>query len=220
VFRSNRNGPYDLFEKSADGIGDEQPLLVTADNKSPVDWSRDGRFLLYAAQSTRTASDLWALPLTGDRKPFPVVQTPSDEAAGQFSPDGRWLVYQSNESGRSEIYVRTFPESGGRWQVSTAGGTQPRWRYDGRELFYVGADGRLMAAPLTAGGKGQAPEFGAPEPLFATRLATGGNIFSSGYASRAQYAVANDGRFLMNISVDDAGTLPITIVLNWDRALK
>ena len=135
VFRSSRNGAGDLFEKPASGAGNEQPLLVTPQSKSPLDWSRDGRVLLYAAQDDKTGSDLWALPLVGDRKPFAVVQTNFDEMQGQFSPDARWLAYASNESGRFEIYVRPFPEAGGKWQVSTGGGTQPRWGRNGQELL-------------------------------------------------------------------------------------
>ena len=102
-------------------------------NESPLDWSQDGRFLLYSTQNPKTASDIWALPLMGERKPFAVLQSSFDEIQGQFSPDGRWLAYASNESGRYEIYVRTFPEAGGKWQVSAAGGMQPRWRRDGQE---------------------------------------------------------------------------------------
>jgi Tol biopolymer transport system component len=109
AFRSNRNGVFDLFEKPASGAGDEQPLLVTSDNKAPLSWSPDGRFLLYATQNPKTGVDLWALPLVGERKPFPVLQTSFDEVAGQFSPDGRWVAYQSNESGPVQIYVRPFP---------------------------------------------------------------------------------------------------------------
>ena len=102
----------------------------------------------------------------GERKPFPVVQTPFDEAAGQLSPDGRWVAYQSNESGSVEIYVRPFPGPGGQWQVSTAGGSQPRWRSDGKELFYVAPDARLMAVPIAVGADSQTLESGAPVPLF------------------------------------------------------
>jgi eukaryotic-like serine/threonine-protein kinase len=219
VFRSTRNnGVYDLFEKPTSGVGDEQPLFVSADNKTPLDWSTDGRVLLFAAQDQKNQSDLWALPLAGERKPFPVVQTAFDETAGQISPAGPFVAYQSNESGRSEIYVRTFPESGGKWLVSAAGGSQPRWRRDGKELFYVAADGQLMAVPISVGANPQALQAGAPVPLFATRLASGGNIFTAGYAAKPQYAVATDGRFLMNVSVEEASGSPITVILNWAQA--
>ena len=220
VFWSSRNGVYDLFEKPASGTADEHPLLVTSQSKIPLDWSRDGRFLLYGTQDPKTATDLWALPLMGERKPFAVLESRFDEIQGQFSPDGRWLAYASNESGRYEIYIRTFPEAGGKWQVSAAGGVQPRWRRDGRELYYVAPDTRLMAVPTRLTPETHTLEAVTPAALFPTRLAAGGNIAGTGFLSRAQYAVAPDGRFLMNIAADEAVASPITVVLNWTAGLK
>ena len=221
VFRSLRNGPWDLFWKAASGAGDEQLLLETEEFKSPLSWSPDGQVLLYEIQYPKTGLDLWALPLGGDRKPFPVADSPSDETSGQFSPDGRWLAYQSNESKTSQIYVRPFRGSGGPWQVSsTEGGSQPRWRPDGRELFYVAPDARLMAVPIAVGTDSQTLEPGAPVPLFRTQLASGAGGNVSGLMSKPQYAVASDRRFLMNVSVEGATAAPITVVLNWDVALK
>ena len=176
--------------------------------------------MLYATQDPKTASDLWALPLTGERKPFPVVQTSFDDIQGQFSPDGRWLAYASNESGRYEIYIRPFPEPSSKWKVSTAGGTQPRWRRDSAELYYVAPDARLMVVPIRVAPGARAVDAGTPVALFPTRLASGANILTAGFASRAQYAVAPDGRFLMNVSADEAVTSPITIVQNWTTGLK
>ena len=219
VFRSSRRGVFDLFEKRADGTTDEQPLLVTPQSKSPLDWSRDGRFLLYGTNDLKTGSDLWALPMTGDRRPFAVVQSVFDEIEGQFSPDGRWLAYASNESGRYQIYVRAFPEPGGKLQISVAGGVQPRWRPDGRELFFVDADGQLTAVPIHLAADKRTLEAGAPQALFATRLATGGNIAAAGAQALAQYLAMPDGRFLMNIAAE-AVTSPITIVLNWQEAIR
>jgi Tol biopolymer transport system component len=217
VFRSGRNGAYDLFERPTSGAADEQPLLVTPQNKIPLDWSRDGRVLLYASLDDKTGSDIWALPMIGERTPFPVVQTAFEEIQGQFSPDGRWLAFVSNESGQFEVYVRPFPDAGGKWQVSTGGGTQPRWGRNGQEILYVAPDARLMAAPIRVVQGGI--DAGTPVALFPTRLATGSSIFAAGYNSSAQYAVAPDGRFLMNVNADDAVTLPITIVLNWRAGL-
>jgi hypothetical protein len=219
VFKSLRNGRWDLFQKEASGAGEEQSLLVTGEPKSPSAWSPDGRFLMYAANSVKTGWDIWALPLAGDRKPFPVVQTPFDETSGQFSPDGRWVAYHSNESQEAQIYVRPFPGPGGVWQVSTMGGSQPRWRSDGKELFYVGPDARLMAVPLAFGVKSETLDAGTPVPLFRTRLASGEKIGSI-LMSTPQYAVASDGRFLMNLAVEEANPPPITVVLNWDATLK
>jgi eukaryotic-like serine/threonine-protein kinase len=220
VFRSSRKGVHDLFVKPANGTTDEQPLLVTSQGKSPLDWSRDGRFLLYSTQDPKTGSDLWVLPMMGEGKPFAIVQGSFDEIEGQFSPDGRWLAYASDESGHYEIYIRSFPEAGGKWQVSTAGGVQPRWQHDGHELFYVASDARLMAVSIHLAPDTRALEAGAPVALFPTRLAAGVNIATTGFQARAQYGVASDGRFLMNIASDEAVTSPITVALNWTAALK
>jgi Tol biopolymer transport system component len=217
VFNSIRNGKSDLFEKPVDGTTDERPLLATAQDKVPLDWSSDGQVLLYQTQDPKTGSDIWALPLIGERKPFPVAATSFDEREGQFSPNGQWVAYVSNETGRDEVYVRPFPARGGKVQMSTAGGIDPRWRRDGKELFYVAPDGHLMAAPIQVTGDALNP--GAPVRLFRPRFATGGNV-NIGWLSRPQYAVAADGRFLMNVSTEDAVALPITIVQNWTLALK
>jgi Tol biopolymer transport system component len=220
VFRSNRNGAFDLFEKAASGAADEQPLLVTPENKAPQDVSPDGRTLLYTVLTQKTGTDLWALPLDGDKKPYPVLQSAFEEMDAQFSPDGHWIAYESNQSGRSEIFVRPLLQSRGQWQVSTAGGTQPRWRADGKELFYVARDGRLMATPIAATADGQALTPGASVSLFAVRLASGTNVTVASFAGRPQYAVARDGRFLVNLAVDAEVTPPIAIVLNWDAPFR
>lgn len=146
---SARNGRFDLFEKPADGTSEEQRLLATDQDKTPLDWSSDGRFLLYVSIHPKTGSDLWALPLhAAQSTPFPVVESSFEELQGQFSPDGRWLAYASNQSGQHEIYVKSFVGSGATSRVSAAGVLQPRWARDGRELFYVAPDGTLMAVPV------------------------------------------------------------------------
>jgi Tol biopolymer transport system component len=136
VFSSIRKGTFNIFSKPASGVGGEEVILEGPPNKNPLDWSRDG-FLLYRSLDPKTGFDLWAVALNGEKKPFPVVQTDSDERDGQFSPDGKWIAYQSSESGRSEIYVQSFREPSGKLLVSTNGGAQVRWRRDGNELFYV-----------------------------------------------------------------------------------
>ena len=231
VFRSTRNGPGDLFVRPADGSADEQPLLVTPEPKAPQDWSPDGRTLLYTIQGQKTGIDLWALPLDGDspstgsgrteaRKPFPILQTAFNEMDAQFSPDGHWIAYVSNQSGEAEVFVRAFPESRGQWQVSTAGGTQPRWRADGKELFYVARDGRLMATPIVIAADLQSVAPGAPAALFTARLASGTSVTLGTFSERPQYAVAPDGRFLVNLALDTEATPPISIVLNWDAPFR
>ena len=166
VFSSNRKGVLDLYQASADGAGSEDQLLATAQAKSASDWSRDGRFLLYTSADPRTRGDIWALPMKGDHTPFPVAQTNFNEEHGQFSPDGAWVAYQSDESGRDEIYLQPFPGPGGKLLISIAGGVQVRWREDGRELFYLALDGRLMAVPLQLGSHGQPPGAGVPSRSF------------------------------------------------------
>jgi dipeptidyl aminopeptidase/acylaminoacyl peptidase len=216
VFRSNRNGVYDLYEKPATGAGDEQRLFASSDDKIPSDWSRDGRVLLYVNENKNTGRDLWALPIQpqGVGTPFPLARTRFAEDQGQFSPDGKWIAYRTNESGQNEIYVQAFPGPGGKARVSTEGGSQPRWRRDGKELFFVAPDNRLMVVPVARPSNGLALNVGAPVALFATRLALMG-------APKHQYAVAADGqRFLMVVSADETIAPPITIVQNWLAGLQ
>src|SRR5262249_46270521 len=141
-------------------------------------------------------------------KPFPVVQTTFDETFALFSPDGKWIAYESNESGRNEIYVQPFPGPGNKARISTDGGAQVHWRKDGKELFYIALDGRLMAVPIHLAT--DTIEAGAPVPLFATHM---GPALS--FPNRQQYDVSPDGqRFLMNTIIEEAPS-PITVILNW-----
>ncbi|MCU1259437.1 MAG: serine/threonine protein kinase [Bryobacterales bacterium] len=203
AFSSRRKGPLNLYHKPATASGNEELLLQSADNKAPNSWSPDKRFILY--WSSQNNGDLMVLPLTGERKPFPFVSTPFSEIQGAFSPDGKWVAYQSNESGRYEIYVRPFPGPGGQWQVSTGGGISPRWRADGKELYYLAPDAKLMAVAVAAKGATFAP--GTPEALFPTHITPG--IF------KQQYDVGRDGRFLINTELETASTEPIHLLLNW-----
>jgi Tol biopolymer transport system component len=220
VFTSLRNGFADIFEKPANGAAEETLLVTSREPKTPLDWTAARNLVLYASQSAKTQGDLWAVPATHNQKPFPVVQTPFDDVQGQFSPDGQWLAYASNESGRYEVYVRPFPDTGGRWQISNGGGAYPRWRHDGRELYYVSPGDRVMAVSIEPDTEARSMRWAVPMPIFAARFAAGVNIFSAGAQSRAQYSVSTDGRFLANMQVDDPVTPPITVVLNWQAALK
>jgi len=213
AFMSNRKGIYDLFLKSSSGAGAEELVLASPFTKLPSDWSLDGRFLLYQQGDPKNGWDLVALPMTGDRKPIVVVSTPFEERGGQFSPDGRWVAYQSNESGRFEIYVQPFPGPGGKWQASTAGGVHPRWRPDGKELFFLAPDAKLMAVPVRA--SDSTFEAGSAAALFQTRTVTGGSADLT-----PQYAVSRDGRFLFNVLDDTTTAAPITVVLNWNPGLN
>ena len=213
VFASNRSGLYDLYSKSATGAGSEELLLSTPQNISASDWSPDGRFLLFRSVDPVTSHDLWALPLQGNGQPFPVVRTRFVEAFGQFSPDGKWLAYQSNESGRPEVYAQPFPGPGQKVKISVNGGAQMRWRRDGRELFYLGRDRRLMAVPIRAAADGYSLEVGEPVPLFTAPVAEIVPL-SSGYC--LSYDVAPDGQqFLMTTVAEEPTIPPITVILNW-----
>jgi Tol biopolymer transport system component len=214
AFSSNRKGTHDLYRKSASPGGSEELLLATALHKNTTDWSSDGRFVLFETRDPKSGMDIWALPLDKSGKsgkPFPVVQTTFDEQRGQFSPDGKWIAYQSDESGRHEIYLRAFPGPGNEWPVSTNGGTQVRWRQDGKEVFYVSLDGRLMAVPMRLASNTTAPDVGAPVALFAPPL--GGAVQQADF--RHQYMVSSDGqRFLVATAMEGVDS-PITIIMNW-----
>jgi len=207
AFGSRRERAVQLYWKAASGAGAEELLLKSDTVVVPTDWSRDGRYLVYTNLDPKTRNDLWVLPLLGDRKPQVFLQTEFDESHGQFSPDGRFLAYQSNETGRHEIYVRPFPvASGGRWQVSSGGGYQPRWRRDGKELFYVRPDQKIMAVGVNAG---TAFQSSAPQELFDSQIA--GNMLTQSY----RYSVTPDGqRFLVNTLPDLEGSA-VTVVVNW-----
>jgi Tol biopolymer transport system component/predicted Ser/Thr protein kinase len=205
AFDTNRNGPTDIYLKAVSSVADEEPLLQSSEAKSPTDWSPDGRALVYERLDPKTKSDLWLLPLEGDRTPVPLVHTESNEVDGRISPDGRWIAYSSDDSGRSEVYVSAFPKPGGRWQVSSGGGSQPVWRRDGKEIFYLGADRKLMAAPVTPGPRFEA---GPSRALFQTR---------SRYTGNYAYDVSPDGqRFLVNTLVGSEAMPPVTVVLHWN----
>jgi serine/threonine protein kinase len=213
VFDSNRKGPQNLYWKLSSGAGADELLLESDDNKAAWDWSPDGRFLLFRRIDPQTGYDLWILPVSGDKKPFPFLKAPFDQRNGQFSPDGKWIAYQSNESGRFQIYVQPFPGPGGKFQISSNGGAQVRWNKNGKEIFYVSLDSKMMAASVKLSADGQSLETGTPAALFPVRIA-GGPL--PGYASRQHYAVSSDGqRFLVNLDVDEGTASPITLILNW-----
>jgi Tol biopolymer transport system component len=214
VFSSNHDGHFDVYQKATSGGGSEDTILQSSDNKFITDISRDGRWLMYTQNGQTTGNDLWILPLRGDRKPLPYVNTEFAERLGQFSPDGHWVAYISNESGRFEVYVRPFPTiaGGGKWMISSGGGTQPRWRRDGKELFFISPDGMLIAVEVR-----QMPEFqvGSSKPLFQTQIWGAGGV-TNGH----RWDAAPDGqRFLIN-SATAVAPSSITVVLDWQAGLK
>ena len=210
TFYSQRGGGFGIFSKPADGSG-EAVLLVGEDaGERGADWSRDGKFLIYRARrSEDTGVDLWYLKSKAGGEgyePVPYLRTAADETVPVFSPDGRYVAYVSSESGRNEIYVRPFPEGGGKWQVSINGGTQPRWRRDGKELFYVEEDQLKAVSVSTA--QGFSP--GTPKLLFRDRWLRG--------FAKQQYDVSADGRrFVLREAVEGASGKPpaIRVVMNW-----
>jgi Tol biopolymer transport system component/predicted Ser/Thr protein kinase len=213
VFMSIRASHPDLYQRSSGGEGREEPILESETAKYPTDWSPDGRLILYRAIGATTNLELWVLPTDGDRKAVPFIKTTFGVSYGQFSPDGRWVAYSSNETGQWEIYVAPFPGPGGNWKVSSAGGTEPRWRRDGKELFYIAPDGRLMALDVKVGASFEAD---AARPLFQTggrEHISSGDLFT--------YDVAADGqRFLVNTDVGEVVSPSPTVVLDWAAELK
>jgi serine/threonine protein kinase len=206
AFESNRKGNYRIFAKPSSLLGREVVLHESTNNEWPLSWSRDGRFLLYHEDNLKTGYDLWALPMSGDdRKPIVVANTPYTERTGQFSPDGRFVAYDSDESGLLQIFVQPFPNPSGKWQISHTGGSYPRWRADGKELYFVAPDGHLMAASIRA--SETSFEHETPVPLFPTRMSL--------IWSKQQYAISADGRFLINQSEQESAAAPITLILNW-----
>jgi eukaryotic-like serine/threonine-protein kinase len=212
VFGSDREGPRNLYQRSAKGADKEELLLKSDFNAYPVDWSHDGRYIAYVINDPKTKIDVWVLPVTGDQKPFPFAKTEASERGARFSPDGKWLAYVSDESGVPQIYVETFPSSGGKWQVSTSGGYHIAWRQDGKELFYVAADRKMMAVDIK--GEGANFEAGPPTPLFELRV-------PNYTGSQAQFAVTPDGqKFLIANTHGENKSEPITVALNWTANLK
>jgi serine/threonine protein kinase len=207
VFGSNRQLNWDLFIKNADGSQDEK-ILIPHDGiaKFPDDWSRDGKFILY-----NKGTDLWSLALP-ETKGALLLKASSVLRNGQFSPDGKWVAYASNETGKWEVYVTSFPDARGKWQVSTSGGEQPRWRADGKELFYLSADGKMMAAQVTTGAN-----FDARTPLALFQASPRQPVLVYDLFA---YDVSRDGqRFLINTPVKQTETQPLSLVLNWNANL-
>jgi eukaryotic-like serine/threonine-protein kinase len=187
-------------------------LVKTGINGRSTDWSRDGKFVAYMQFAGTRGNDLWLLPMEGDHKPIPYLQTPFNEANAQFSPDGKWMAYSSNESGSPQVYVQPIPTTGAKWQISAAGGDQPRWRRDGKELFYISADQKLTAVPVKSAATFEA---GSPQALFEIQPLFGP------LTGRFVYQSTADGqRFLVLTNTGGRAPPPITVVVNWQTGLK
>jgi eukaryotic-like serine/threonine-protein kinase len=206
VFASNRGVIFDLYLKDTNGAQEEKSIPQDGPDRFPSDWSRDGKYVLY-----ERGTDLWLVTIP-ELRATQFLKSSSTLKNGQFSPDGKWVAYSSNESGRWEVYVTSFPEAHGKWQVSNAGGDQPRWRSDGKELFYLGPDSRMMAVPVKTGANFDA---GTPTALFQANpreLVATSEQFS--------YDVSKDGqKFLINTQLK-TGMAPMSVILNWSAKLN
>jgi dipeptidyl aminopeptidase/acylaminoacyl peptidase len=219
AFGSLRNGKYGVYVKTVNNTDNEELLIESDLPKSPMAWSPDQKSIVYSVIDPKTSLDQWILPLTGERKPVPILETPFNEGWPQVSPDGKWIAYTSNETGRTEIYIRTFPEGSVKWQISTSGGTFPRWRQDGKEVFFLSETfaGKMMAADIRV--SGASIQAGVPHALFDSGYLNFGH--SVNYNT---YAVSADGqRFLIPRpahTTAEVVSTPITVVVNWTAALK
>jgi eukaryotic-like serine/threonine-protein kinase len=219
VFRTNRSGSIELYQMSVGGSGEGKPVLthgmaraalVQSTNIVDTDWSPDGHSIVLSSPGVASGFDLWLLSLADGKGPIKFLDSPSDEMHANFSPDGHFIAYTSNESGRYDVFVQSYPQPDRRWQVSTNGGYEPRWRADQREIYYLSDDRKLMAVAI-----GPASSFGVPTPLLQTRVPRGVT------ANRTHYIASRDGRrFLVNTQTNDARPAPITVILNWAAALK
>ena len=207
VFGSDRNGRFlDLFQKATNNASTDELLKEVNADTFPTSWTPDGKYIIYETWDHRTKGDIWSIPISGGRKPMPLVQTEFYESRGQVSPDGHWVAYSSDESGRPEIYVQTMPPSGPRYRISSGGGTEPRWRSDGKEIFFISPDHELMAAQILTNNPF---ETGIPKALFVVQERFLG-------PERGNYAVSNDGnRFLINTMSDPPTSHAIHLITNW-----
>jgi Tol biopolymer transport system component len=207
AFNSNQAGPWDIYQKLASGAGAEEPLFQSsALFKNLSQWSPDGRYLVFTQPDAATGWDLWLLPVEGDRKPVPYLRSPFNEQSGYLSPDGRWMAYSSDESGKLEVYVQSFPTPGSKYQVSTSGGFAGTWSKDGKEMIIAGTDGTILSVDVQT-----TPSFkaGTPRVLFKPRQDLVGITGTRDFQ-----------RFLVSVPVGEASPSSITLQLNWPAALK
>jgi dipeptidyl aminopeptidase/acylaminoacyl peptidase len=208
-----------MYIKTITGAGTEEPLVEAEGQRLPADWSADGRYLLFEDREPRGARNVTAsiLPLFGDRKPIAFFRRGTENGEERFSPDSQWIAFSAEDSGRSEIYLAPVSGAGSRSQVSNAGGDHPRWRRDGKELFYLAPDGKIMAVEVKVAGNGIL-EAGTPRPLFETKVTAGSGQPALGRSSGSTpplFDVAPDGRFLIVTPVAGEAPPPITLLVNW-----
>src|SRR5579864_537054 len=213
-YASSIIGPPHIYAKAADGSGSERAVLESKDAvEIPQSVSPDGHYLLYERRdlgNSHTGFDLWALPLSGDGKPFPIVQTVFDDIRPAVSPDGKWMAYQNNESGRMEVYITAFPDGGAKWQVSSNGGTDAKWRGDGKEFYFLDSADNMMAVDVSTANR--AIRLGVPHVLF--------QVVGAQRQSGPYDAAADGKKFLINSGNPQEGNEPVTLVQNWPAELK
>jgi len=216
LFASARNGTH-MFAKSSTGVGSEDLVLKDSPSEVPVAWSRDGRYVVFSRfkPAGQPGVDTWVADMSGpEPKAFPFMESPFDKAQARLSPDGRWIAYVTNDSGNYQIVAQSFPNpTGGRWQITSQGGIEPKWSHNGRELYYLAFDGKLMAVPIKA-----EPTFsaGTPAALFETPL----TVNRTQSPRDRRYDVAPDGRFLIAVPVGNAAPNPVTTLVNWTSGLE
>ena len=210
-YQSNVTGAFHIYSRPADGSGSEQPVTESQDAEEAFpNAAPDGRYMVFSRRKPGQPSDLYVMPLFGDRKAIPIVQSLFIKSGATVSPDGRWLAYNTNESGRHEVYLTSFPAGGAKWQVSTNGGSAARWRKDGKELFFLDPTDSIVAVDVNA--SGNAPQLGVPHALFQA---------SAIQRQNGPFDVTADGKkFLVNVGSLKEGSDPLTLVLNWTAELK
>ncbi len=207
VFSSSRAGRYGLYQRAASGSGQVQALLPSSNTQFATDWSGDGRYLIFMRSNQDQDNDLWVLPMTGatdtgeSREPFPFLQTSANEAWAKLSPDGHWLAYVSDETGRNEVFVQSFPDAGSKFQISEGGGEKPIWRRDGKEMFYVSTDGKMVAVTV---------ETGADSFVAGTRQA----LFDVRFDEQTYDVTADGQRFLIPSLPGSGGASSLTLMVN------
>jgi Tol biopolymer transport system component len=217
LFASNRAGTH-MYQRPSSGVGSDRLVFKSDSTEIPVSWSHDGRYIVFSRAKTRASEgggvNTWLLTLGGEPKATPFIESPFDKAEARISPDSRWIAYVTNDSGAYQVVVQSFPDpNGGRWQITAQGGIEPKWRHDGRELFYLAPDGKLMAVPVTSGTTFQA---GSPSVLFQSPL-----VVTRGQSPRdRRYDVAPDGRFLIAVPTATATQEPVTAVVNWTAMMN
>ena len=217
VFESTQTGVSKLYQRSSSGSGQDELLLQGEISPWPSQWSRDGRYIVYFEVGTKNKRDIWFLPTGANRKGIPFLTTEADEFMGQLSPDSHWMAFTSDRSDRREVYVRPFPSGDGEWPISLAGGQAPRWRGDGEELYFIAANGKMIAVPVKRAIPGPKPSFeaGAPVELFDAHLA------HAGLDTLFEYDVTADGkRFLIDTGPPGATSVQLTVVTNWAAGLR